>query len=140
MLIVILLILTALLWGTTPILEKTGLTTRGVDPLLGLTIRSIAVAIGVLLITVPTGWIKGVFHIDGKSMAIFVISGIMAGLLGMWTYYGALRIAPASKIVPIAASYPLVTAVLGVLILGEQFTLTRLAGTILIVVGIWLVI
>lgn len=116
------------------------MTTRGVDPLVGLTVRSIAVVIGLLLVMVPTGWVKGVFDIEAKSMAIFAISGIMAGLLGMWTYFGALRMAPASKTVPIAASYPLVTALLGVLILGEQFTLARLAGTILIVAGIWLVI
>jgi transporter family protein len=66
-------------------------------------------------------------------------SGIMAGLLGMWTYYTVLKMGVTSKVVPIAACYPLVTAVLSVLILREGVTLTRVIGTALIVMGIWLV-
>ena len=44
-----------------------------------------------------------------------------------------------SKIVPIAACYPLVTALLSVLVLKEGVTLSRVVGTALIVSGIWLV-
>jgi transporter family protein len=64
---------------------------------------------------------------------------MMAGLLGMWTYYAALKMEATSKIVPIAASYPLVTALLSVLILREEVTLPRVVGTAFIVIGIWFV-
>jgi len=64
---------------------------------------------------------------------------MMAGLLGMWTYYTALKMEATSKIVPIAACYPLVTAFLSVLILKEGVTFQRIIGTALIVSGIWLV-
>jgi transporter family protein len=57
----------------------------------------------------------------------------------MWTYYTALKLEATSRIVPIAASYPLVTAILSALILGEGLTVPRLIGTGLIVSGIWLV-
>jgi transporter family protein len=77
--------------------------------------------------------------LEWKSIIIFGTSGMMAGLLGMWTYYEALKMEATSKIVPIAACYPLVTAFLSFLILKEGVTLPRVIGTALIVGGIWLV-
>jgi transporter family protein len=131
------LIITALLWGTTPILEKIGL--ARVDPLIGVTVRSIIVTVGLLILTFVLGKGRALFQLDVKSVVFFGASGVMAGLLGMWTYYTALKLEATSRIVPIAASYPLVTALLSALILGEGLTLPRLIGTGLIVSGIWLV-
>ena len=125
------------MWGATPILEKTGL--AKVDPLIGVTIRSAIVTAGLLLLTFLLGKGKALMELDGKSIFLFGASGMMAGLLGMWTYYGALKIGATSKIVPIAACYPLVTALLSVLILKEGITLHRIIGTALIVSGVWLV-
>jgi transporter family protein len=134
---VVLLIVTAVLWGSSPILEKIGL--GKTDPLMAVSIRSFAITIILLLFLAFTGRIKDVFAVDAKSVAIFTISGFVAGLLGMWTYFGALKLGATSKVVPIAAAYPLVTAILSIIILKEGVTLLRLAGTILIVLGIWLV-
>ncbi len=131
------MIITALLWGTTPILEKIGL--ARVDPLVGVTVRSIIVTAGLLVLTFVPGKGRALFQLDVKSVVFFGASGVMAGLLGMWTYYTALKLEATSRIVPIAASYPLVTALLSALILGEGLTLPRLIGTGLIVSGIWLV-
>jgi len=135
--VILLLIITALLWGITPILEKVGLTK--VDPLIGVTIRSTIVTAGLLILTFLLGKGRALVELDGKSVLIFGASGIMAGLLGMWTYFMALKMEATSKIVPIAACYPLVTALLSVLILKEGITLPRVIGTALIVCGIWLV-
>ncbi|NQT06897.1 MAG: EamA family transporter, partial [Candidatus Omnitrophica bacterium] len=60
-------------------------------------------------------------------------------LLGMWTYFAALKLGATSKIVPIAAAYPLVTAILSIIILKEGVTIMRFIGTALIIAGIWLV-
>jgi transporter family protein len=136
-LVIFLLIVTALLWGITPIIEKIGL--AKVDPLIGVTIRSAIVTIGLFALTFLLGKGKALTQLDGKSILIFGASGMMAGLLGMWTYYAALKMEATSKIVPIAACYPLVTALLSVLILNEGVTLPRVIGTALIVTGIWLV-
>ncbi|MGZ3493501.1 MAG: EamA family transporter [Thermodesulfobacteriota bacterium] len=133
----LLLITTTLLWGSTPILEKTGL--AKVDPLIGVTIRSAIVTVGLFLLTFLLGKGKALMELDGKTIFLFGASGMMAGLLGMWTYYGALKIEATSKIVPIAACYPLVTALLSVLVLKEGITLYRVIGTALIVSGVWLV-
>jgi transporter family protein len=136
-LVILLLIVTTLLWGSTPILEKTGL--AKVDPLIGVTVRSAIVTAGLFLLTFLLGKGKALIELDGKSIFLFGASGMMAGLLGMWTYYGALKMEATSKIVPIAACYPLVTALLSVLVLKEGITLQRVVGTALIVSGIWLV-
>jgi len=135
--IVLLLTVTALLWGTTPIIEKIGL--AKVDPLIGVTIRSAIVTAGLLIITFLLGKGRALLEVDEKSFILFGASGIMAGLLGMWTYYSALKVGATSKIVPIAACYPLVTSLLSILILKEGVTLSRVFGTALIVGGIWLV-
>jgi len=137
MVIVLLLIITTLLWGFTPILEKVALTK--VDPLVGVTIRSALVTTGLFILTFLVGKGKALMEVDGRSFFLFGASGMMAGLLGMWTYYAALKMEATSKIVPIAASYPLVTALLSVLILREEVTLPRVVGTAFIVTGIWFV-
>jgi bacterial/archaeal transporter family protein len=136
-LVVLFLIITALLWGATPIIEKIGL--AKVDPLVGVTVRSAIVTIGLFIILFLMGKGRELIEVSAKNVLIFGASGVMAGLLGMWTYYMALKMEATSKIVPIAASYPLVTALLGALILNEGVTLPRVIGTALIVSGIWLV-
>ena len=135
--VVLFLILTAFLWGATPVLEKIGL--GKVDPLTGVTIRSIAVTLALIVYLVFTGRMRQIFQVDAKAWVIFSITGLMAGLFGMITYFIALKRGATSQVVPIAAAYPLITAILSVLILGERVTPLRLAGTVLIVAGIWLV-
>jgi transporter family protein len=135
--VIFLLIATTFLWGATPIFEKIGL--AKVDPLIGVTIRSALVTAGLFLLTFLLGKGRALIELEGKTIFLFGASGMMAGLLGMWTYYTALKMEATSKIVPIAACYPLVTALLSILILKEGVTLHRVIGTALIVSGIWLV-
>jgi transporter family protein len=137
MVIILLLIVTTLLWGFTPILEKVALTK--VDPLVGITIRTTIAAVGLLILTLLLGRGRALIEVDGKGFLLFGASGLLAGALGMWAYYAALKMEATSKIVPISASYPLVTALLSVLILREGVTLPRVIGTALIVIGIWFV-
>jgi len=110
-----------------------------VDPLVGVTVRSTVVTLGLFILLLFMGKGRELIEVSGRNILLFGASGVMAGLLGMWTYYMALRMEATSKIVPIAASYPLVTAFLSVLILREGVTLSRVVGTALIVSGIWLV-
>ena len=135
--VIFLLVVTALLWGATPILEKIGLIK--VDPVVGITIRSAVATVGLLILTLLLGRGRALIEVDGKGFLLFGASGVLAGALGMWAYYAALKMEATSKIVPISASYPLVTALLSVLILREGETLPRVIGTALIVIGIWFV-
>jgi bacterial/archaeal transporter family protein len=132
-----LLVVTAVLWGAVPIIEKIGL--ARVDPLVAVTVRSFIVTVSLLTITFLAGKGNELMDMDRRSLFLFGASGIMSGVLAMWTYFAALKMEATSKIVPIAATYPLVTTLLGILILGEGLTFARIIGTALIVSGIWLV-
>jgi len=135
--VILLLALTAFLWGATPVLEKIGL--GRTDPITGVTIRSIAVTLALIVYLLFTGKVKQLFQADAKTVVIFSVTGLLAGLFGMLTYFAALKKGATSQIVPIAATYPLVTAVLSIVILREGVTPLRLVGTLLIILGVWFV-
>ena len=61
------------------------------------------------------------------------------GYLPCWVWADRVGTGQIQMVVPIAATYPLVTAMLSVLILGEHLTPLRVIGTVLIIVGIWFV-
>jgi bacterial/archaeal transporter family protein len=133
-----LVFLAVLLWGSAPVVEKLGFGQGGTDPFVALSIRSVAVIIGLLVIAVATGNAAAFRATNARAVLFFAASGLMAGLFGTWAYLGALKCGEASRIVPISASYPLVTALLSLLLLKEDFTLSRLVGTCFVVAGIWL--
>lgn len=132
-----LLFITMILWGTTPLLEKMGL--KEVEPLTGILIRSGTITIVLLIVYIFNGRIHELTKVSLKNYSLFAASGIMAGLIAMWTYYYLLRTGMTSKIVPIAASYPFITAILSIIILGEQVTFQRLIGIVITIAGIILI-
>jgi transporter family protein len=133
----IFIILTIIFWGSAPILEKYGL--RDIDPISAVFIRSAAILLMLIIAFTVSGRISVLWKTPPKTILIFTASGFLAGLAGMWTYFKVLKMAPSSKIVPLVAIYPLMTAILSVLILKEQFSWIRILGTALIVIGILLV-
>ena len=132
-----LLFITMFLWGATPLLEKMGL--KEVEPLTGILIRSGVITIVLLVIYCFNGRIHELTKISLKNYSLFAASGIMAGLVAMWTYYYLLKTGMTSKIVPIAAAYPFITAILSIIILGEQVTFQRIIGIGLTITGIILI-
>jgi len=133
----ILLIITLMCWGITPIIEKIGL--RTATPFAGVTIRSAAITIGLLIMTFVTGRTKEVFGASMRDVLTFSLSGCLAGLIAMIAYFEVLKDGETSSVVPITASYPLVTALLSYFILSEGFSVPKLVGTVLIVSGVYLV-
>ena len=131
------LILTVVLWGIAPIFDKAGL--QGTSPFVGAIFRNASVGVIMIAVALFSGKTKEIVSMDGRSMTYFILSSICAGALGVFTYYKALQSAPTSKIVPLASTYPLITALLSVAFLGESVTLTRFFGIILIICGILLV-
>lgn len=132
-----LLFITVFVWGLAPILDK--LAVQGTAPYIGNIYRSITIAGIMILVAVFSGELKEISKMPTRNILFYVGSGVLAGGIGVVTYYKAMQLAPSSKVVPIAASYPLVTAVLSVIFLGEKITIERLAGIVLIIVGIYLV-
>jgi transporter family protein len=132
-----LLFVTMFFWGATPLLEKMGL--KEVEPLTGILIRSGVITIVLLVVYCCNGRIHELTKISLKNYSLFAASGIMAGLIAMWTYYYLLKTGMTSKIVPIAASYPFITAILSIVILGEQVTFQRIIGIVFTIAGIILI-
>lgn len=136
----IFIILTLLFWGVTPSLDKVALTGKGASPLSGLVVRSTAIMFAILIFSLfRRDMLSNAFSLPLKNIVFFALSGICAGLFGVLTYYTALKQLPSSVVVPLCSIYPLIAAILGVLILKENFNLYKFVGVIFIVIGVWLV-
>lgn len=129
-------ILAAMTWGFAPILEKLGL--MKIDAFVGLFYRSLGVVVGAILLgafqlaTIKTTWL------DLSSNWIYLVGGgFLASIVGQIFFYNALKTGQASQVVPVAASYPLISFVLGVIFLGETVTLAKLTGLVLIILGVF---
>jgi transporter family protein len=127
---------TAFIWGCAPLLEKMGLTK--VEPMTGLFYRCLGVVIGLVFLT--AFWVKPaqMRSADLRTIALLVASGLLGSFLGQIPYYIALKDAEMSRVVLIAGSYPVIAVILGVLALHESVTLTKVAGTVCVIAGLWL--
>ena len=129
-------ILAAVIWGFAPALEKVGLKGAGMDPFLGVFIRTVPIAVFAMLGVFFMGRLGEVASIDLKSVLFVAAGGLVAGLFGQLAFYSALKSGEASVVVPVAATYPLVALIVSVLFLGESFTMQKLAGIALVVGGV----
>jgi len=127
-------ILTALIWGVVPIMEKLGL--KGTHPIAGLAVRSLGVCLGLIcLLFFYSPWSEFA-KMSVKTIVLLALSGIAASLVAQLIFYHALKIGDVSRVVPVAGTYPLIAFVLGILLLGEKLTLPKTAGVILIMIGV----
>lgn len=129
-------ILTAIVWGIVPILEKIGLSK--ISPNTGLLVRSLGVILGasVLLLYNFNSLKIELSSITQQSLFFLIISGVLASIVGQMFFYRALKFGEASKVVPLAAIYPLVSFLLALLFLGERFTVTKLFGISFVLLGV----
>lgn len=130
-------LLAAFGWGGGTICDKVAvrfISARGMVVLRGL-------IAAVLLST--WGIVAGLFEDiarGGRAALIWVVLGsLLSQVFGQFMYYRALKVAPASQVVPVTATYPLITVALAMLLLGERLTAAKFLGVLLIVVGIMLV-
>ena len=124
-------------FGFGPIFEKLSL--REAGPMAVLTIRSVIISVvllGLLLFAGRTHELLGMTRI---TYAWIAGSSLVAGLVGLGLYFTVLQDGLASRVAAITASYPIVTALLAVVFLGEPYTLQRFLGTLLVVAGLMLV-
>lgn len=129
-------LLTAVVWGIAPIIEKAGLSR--IAPLSGVLIRSLGVLIGAGVLILFNGQlVKDALKADIKTVLLIVLGGFLASIVGQILFYNALKQGEASKMVPIAGIYPLVSFVIAVMFLGEAVTPLKVAGMVLVVAGIF---
>lgn len=89
-------------------------------------------------LSVPTFLLLLYWHRSQPLALAFNLYGLLSGAalaVGVLFYYFALAEGRVSIIVPLTATYPVVAALLGVIILGERPSLAQWIGIILIIVG-----
>jgi len=128
-------LLTAMAWGIGGYFEKKGLHLGNLSPQMGITIRT-AVALVILAAVSFPQW-KSLPQAGSKALLMMVIGGgVVAGSLGMLSFYMAIKGAPLSRVMPIAFTSPLFGALMGILLGGEPLTWKTILGTLLTVAGI----
>ena len=128
----ILAIGSAVFAALTSILAKIGI--EGVDSTLATAIRTVVVVLlswGMVFITNTQ---NGVFEISKKSWIFLILSGLATGLSWL-CYYKAIQLGSVSKVVPIDKMSTVLSIILAVVILHEQFTVKSLIGCILLTAG-----
>ncbi len=129
-------LLTALLWGIVPILEKVGL--RQAPPLAGLAVRSAGVILGLLFLLIFSPPWPELAKMPPKTIVCLLSAGLLASFIAQIAFYHALKVGQVSMVVPISGSYPLIAFILGILILGEKLTLAKTFGAAFVIAGIFL--
>lgn len=130
-------LLVASIWGITPIFEKLSLIKA--SPFAVITLRFIFTTTVVVLISLATGRYKELSTLDGKTILWILLAGVLGGIIGLFIYFVALKEGLTSRIVPIAATFPLFTALYAYIFLNEALTFQRVAGIALVVLGLILI-
>jgi transporter family protein len=79
-----------LAWGIGGYLEKAGLRAMGIPPIAGIALRTCVALILLGILSIPA-W-KSITHpADGRAwLQIIIGGGVIAGSLGMWSFYSSL--------------------------------------------------
>lgn len=128
-------LLTAICWGVGGYFEKQGLKLGNLSPTMGITIRT-AIAFIILGAASFSQW-KTLPQAGPKALLYMVIGGgVVAGAMGMLCFYTALKGAPLTRVMPIAFTSPLFSALIGLMLGAEPLSVKTVAGMALTIGGI----
>ena len=125
-------LLSAVFAALTSILAKIGI--EGVNSNLATAIRTVVVVLMAWGMVFLTHAQTGLGEISRKSWLFLILSGLATGASWL-SYYRALQMGQASKVVPIDKLSVVITLVLAFVFLHEPFTAKSLVGCALITAG-----
>lgn len=125
-------LLSAVFAALTSILAKIGI--GEVNSNLATAIRTIVVVLMAWGIVFMTNAQCGLSEIGRKSWIFLILSGLATGTSWL-CYYKALQMGDASRVVPIDKLSVVITLVLAVIFLHEEFTVKSAIGAVLITAG-----
>ena len=123
--------LTVGLWGLCGFLGKIALERRMAPPTIFLIEALMTTALAIPMFLILGYWQKA-------NVLSFNVYGVLSGAavaVGILFYYFALAEGRVSDIVPLTATYPVISALLGYVLLGERPSLAQWAGITLIIAG-----
>ncbi|MFW9916130.1 MAG: EamA family transporter, partial [Candidatus Thorarchaeota archaeon] len=130
---ILLALLTAIVSALASLFDRKGLETH--DPLTGTLIRG-SFAIPFLL--AATLLFSDVAALDNLTMIFWIILIVSAILMcvGDLIYMFVLEFAPISRVIPLAAAYPIFVTIFAIILLNEQPSLLTLIGTFCVIAGV----
>lgn len=125
-------VLSAVFAALTSILAKIGI--ENVDSNLATAVRTVVVVAMSWLMVFITNAQSGLTNISKKSWIFLILSGLATG--ASWLcYYKAIQMGEVSKVVPIDKMSVVMTLILAVVFLHEDFNAKSIIGAVLITVG-----
>lgn len=125
-------VLSAVSAALTSILAKIGI--ENVDSNLATAVRTVVVVAMSWLMVFITNAQSGLTNISKKSWIFLILSGLATG--ASWLcYYKAIQMGEVSKVVPIDKMSVVITLILAVVFLHEDFNAKSIIGAVLITVG-----
>ncbi|OGR52907.1 MAG: hypothetical protein A2049_07330 [Elusimicrobia bacterium GWA2_62_23] len=135
---VIFLLLAILGWGLGAFFDKACL--KHMDPSGAFYVRSLfMIGIFAPLVAWKYSQTKAALVGSDRLGPLFVLGSVIVSMAGVFFYLKALSGGAATKIVPLSSTYPFVTFALAVIFLGENITLNKLVGTLLLSGGIYFI-
>lgn len=131
-------LLAGIAWGAGGYFEKAGLRAMGMPPIAGIALRTLVALLVLGLISVPA-WklVREPAH-SGAWLMIIIGGGLVAGSLGMWSFYAALAASPnlGVTLAVAFASAPLAGTAVGLLRGDQPFDARTALGMAAILAGI----
>lgn len=125
-------VLSAVFAALTSILAKIGI--ENVDSNLATAVRTVVVVAMSWLMVFITNAQSGLTNISKKSWIFLILSGLATG--ASWLcYYKAIQMGEVSKVVPIDKMSVVITFILAIVFLHEDFNAKSIIGAVLITVG-----
>lgn len=125
-------VLSAVFAALTSILAKIGI--ENVDSNLATAVRTVVVVAMSWLMVFITNAQSGLTNISRKSWIFLILSGLATGVSWL-CYYKAIQMGEVSKVVPIDKMSVVITLILAVVFLHEDFNAKSIIGAVLITVG-----
>jgi len=100
-------------------------------------VRCLIAAVLLLGALALQGRLRALLAVPWEPGVLLVASVLIGVGLGDSLYFHALRLVGVAQAQPLSMSYPLITAVLAMVLLGEALTLATLGGILLVVLGVY---
>lgn len=127
-------IMSALTWASATVLSAEAL--KKVDPIRSNTVKSFFSAALLLPIAFGSGEMSNLPEVSIQALLLVIVAAIVGFGIGDTLLLQSITVVGVSKAYTITYTYPLFTTISAVILLGEPFHLTTLAGTALTVLSV----
>ena len=130
----VLAIMSAVTWASSTVLSAEAL--KKVDPIRSNAVKSFLSAVLMLPIAFAAGEMSNLSEVSIQAVLLVIAAAVIGFGIGDTLLFRSIMIVGVSRAYTITYTYPLLTMVVAVVLLGEPFHLTTLIGTALMVLSV----